>query len=40
MGKLGEAYDRIKKRAEEIFGEQPVVRFLNEDVEYLSLIHI
>ena len=33
-GKLGEAYDRIKKRAEEIFGEQPVVRFLNEDVEY------
>ena len=26
--------DRIKKRAEEIFGEQPVVRFLNEDVEY------
>lgn len=33
-GKLGEAYDRIKKRAEEIFGEQPVVRFLNGDVEY------
>lgn len=32
--KLGEVYDRIKKRTEEIFGEPPVIRFLNGDVEY------
>ncbi|WP_251621951.1 ABC transporter permease [Odoribacter lunatus] len=33
-GKLGETYELVRKRAREIFGEEPVVRFLERDVEY------
>ncbi len=33
-GKLGETYELVRKRAKEIFGEEPVVRFLDRDVEY------
>lgn len=33
-GNLKETYDIVRKRAKEIFGEEPVVRFLDENVGY------
>lgn len=33
-GKLGETYELVKKRAKELFGEEPVIRFLDENVDY------
>lgn len=33
-GRLGETYELVRQRAEETFGEEPVVRFLDRDVEY------
>lgn len=33
-GMLGETYELVRKRTKEIFGEEPVVRFLDENVGY------